>query len=173
MARLFSARECSTVYGLTAIDARGPVADRVVTAALGWQPGSRLNLRVTGHLIVVTAIADGLLAVSGQSRVHLPAAARYACGIRPAVRVHALVQRATRDLASSEALNAAAFGAAAALVEIWPAIEHDTQVGQTMRANTIALRASAEDHLWQPSAHILLFRFGDSPRRCWPGRGRL
>jgi bifunctional DNA-binding transcriptional regulator/antitoxin component of YhaV-PrlF toxin-antitoxin module len=87
MARLASARKRSTVYGLTAIDARGRVADRVVTAALGWQPGNRLTLRVTGQLIVVTAADDGILAVSRQGRVHLPAAARHACGIRPGDRV--------------------------------------------------------------------------------------
>ena len=63
MARLTGKRERSTVYGLTAVDARGRVADRTVTAALGWQPGDRLSLHVANGLIIVTAADDGLLAV--------------------------------------------------------------------------------------------------------------
>ena len=87
VARLINARRRSTVYGLTAVDGCGRVADQTVTQALGWQPGDRLTIRVTEGLITVTADADGQLAVSGQGGVHLPAAARHACRITPGDRV--------------------------------------------------------------------------------------
>src|SRR5689334_14404379 len=83
MARLVAARQRTTVYGLTAVDGRGRVADRKVTHALGWRPGDPLSIRVTNGLIIVAADADGPVAVSNQGRVHLPAAARHACRITP------------------------------------------------------------------------------------------
>jgi bifunctional DNA-binding transcriptional regulator/antitoxin component of YhaV-PrlF toxin-antitoxin module len=86
VARLVGARERTTVYGLTAVDGRGRVADRTVTQALGWQPGNPLSIRVTNGLIIVAA-ADGPVAVSNQRRVHLPAAARHACRIAAGDRV--------------------------------------------------------------------------------------
>jgi hypothetical protein len=55
VARLVSARERTTVYGLTAVDGRGRVTDRTVTHALGWQPGNPLSIRVTNGLIIVAA----------------------------------------------------------------------------------------------------------------------
>src|SRR5258706_1773830 len=64
VAWLFGARERSTVYGLTTVDARGRVADRMVTRALGWQPGNPLSIRVTDSLIIGMAADDGQLAVS-------------------------------------------------------------------------------------------------------------
>jgi hypothetical protein len=87
VARLIGGRERSTVYGLTAVDARGRIADRAVTRALGWQPGYPVSIRVTDGLIIVTAADDGQVAVSRQGRVHLPAAARHACGITPGDRI--------------------------------------------------------------------------------------
>jgi hypothetical protein len=50
VARLVGARERATVYGLTAVDGRGRVADRTVTRALGWQPGKPLSICATGPL---------------------------------------------------------------------------------------------------------------------------
>jgi bifunctional DNA-binding transcriptional regulator/antitoxin component of YhaV-PrlF toxin-antitoxin module len=87
LARLVAARVRSTVYGLTAVDARGRVADQTVVRALGWQPGDRLTIQVTTDVITVVADPGGPLAVSGQGRVHLPAAARHACAIRAGDRV--------------------------------------------------------------------------------------
>jgi bifunctional DNA-binding transcriptional regulator/antitoxin component of YhaV-PrlF toxin-antitoxin module len=87
VARLVGARERTTVYGLTAVDGRGRVADRKVTRALGWLPGDPLSIRVTIGLIIVAAAADGPVAVSSQGRVHLPAAARHACRITAGDRV--------------------------------------------------------------------------------------
>lgn len=75
VAGLINERRRSTVYGPTAVDGRGRVADQTVTRALGWQPGDRLTIRVTKGLITVTADADGQLAMSRQGRVHLRSAA--------------------------------------------------------------------------------------------------
>jgi Tetratricopeptide repeat len=41
-------------------------------------------------------------------------------------------------------------------------VERDTGYAQTLRANTAALRVHAEDHLWMPDGHVLLFRAGRS-----------
>lgn len=87
MSRLRSVRDGSTVYGLTTVDNRGRVADQHVARALGWRPGDPLCIRVIHDLIMVVAAADGPVAVSTQGRVHLPAAARHACGITPGERV--------------------------------------------------------------------------------------
>jgi len=80
------------------------------------------------------------------------------------VRVHQLVQRATREnLASQPDLGpemhaALAETAADALVAVWPSNEGD-QLGQIMRANTAALHRSTGMALWQwnGEAHPVLF----------------
>ena len=87
MTRLRGVRERSTVYGLTTVDNRGRIADQTVARALRWLPGDPLDIRVTNDLIMVVAAADGPVAVSTQGRVHLPAAARHACGIAAVDRV--------------------------------------------------------------------------------------
>ncbi|MFZ0119066.1 MAG: hypothetical protein WAL99_06380, partial [Pseudonocardiaceae bacterium] len=38
-------RTSMVVYGLAAVDCRGRVADRAVVLALGWTPGTRLDIR--------------------------------------------------------------------------------------------------------------------------------
>src|SRR4051794_35117956 len=38
-------RGVAVVYGIAAVDCRGRIADRVVTGALGWVPGTRLSIR--------------------------------------------------------------------------------------------------------------------------------
>ncbi|ONF61740.1 hypothetical protein AVR91_0242220 [Amycolatopsis keratiniphila subsp. keratiniphila] len=79
-----------------------------------------------------------------------------------AVRVHALVQRATRDALATSQLPAVARVAADALASFWPEIERDTALGQVLRANTDALADTAGEHLWEPEAHPVLFRAGIS-----------
>ena len=78
------------------------------------------------------------------------------------VRVHALVQRASREQIAAGELTAAAHAAADALLNIWPAIEHDPMHGQILRANITALRQNTGDILLIPSAHRVLFRTGQS-----------
>ncbi|MFE0022609.1 tetratricopeptide repeat protein [Amycolatopsis sp. NPDC059021] len=84
-------------------------------------------------------------------------------GLRfPTVRVHALVQRATRDALPPGELPTLARTAADALLRIWPDVERDTRLGQVLRANTAALADVSGSHLWTPGAHRLLFRAGYS-----------
>jgi hypothetical protein len=69
------------VYGLSAVDERGRLADRVVWRALGWTPGTRLQLRVAGGLVVVDADPGGAFAVTRQGHVRIPATIRHWCGL--------------------------------------------------------------------------------------------
>ncbi|MFF0234680.1 tetratricopeptide repeat protein, partial [Micromonospora sp. NPDC005254] len=74
------------------------------------------------------------------------------------VRVHALVQRATRDHGNSARLAAVAHAAADGLLALWPDIDRDPDHIQTLRANTAILQTTSDDSLLYPDAHPLLFR---------------
>ncbi|MEU9088387.1 FxSxx-COOH system tetratricopeptide repeat protein [Streptomyces sp. NPDC048357] len=78
------------------------------------------------------------------------------------VRVHQLIQRATRETLSPSQRSRIARTAADALSAIWPEIERDTDLAQTLRANTAILTRNATDALYRPDAHKVLFRAGDS-----------
>ncbi|MQY07234.1 tetratricopeptide repeat protein [Actinomadura macrotermitis] len=79
------------------------------------------------------------------------------------VRVHQLVQRATRENLTlqpqldPDTFTDLAHAAAGALLEIWPQIERD-QIGQILRANTTALQHATGAALYSSDAHTLLFR---------------
>jgi len=79
-----------------------------------------------------------------------------------AVRVHQLIQRATRDTLTPAQHDQYARTAADALLAAWPEIERDTVFTQALRANTAALTACAEDALYRPDAHAVLYRTGNS-----------
>ncbi|WP_369780061.1 tetratricopeptide repeat protein [Streptomyces sp. R33] len=79
-----------------------------------------------------------------------------------AVRVHQLIQRTTRDTLTPHQYDQAARTAADALGAAWPAVERDTDLAQALRANTDALTRYAEDALYQPDAHPVLYRLGRS-----------
>jgi hypothetical protein len=81
-----------------------------------------------------------------------------------AVRVHALVQRATREGPdhTPDMLAAAARVAADALLEVWPQIERDTDLVAALRSNTHALQAVAEPAMLTPNGHDAMPRAGDS-----------
>ncbi|MFJ8965971.1 tetratricopeptide repeat protein [Lentzea sp. NPDC102401] len=74
------------------------------------------------------------------------------------VRVHALVQRATRDTWPDERAAEVTRTTAAAVLQIWPDVEHDASLGQLLRANTLALNAAGGEHLWELDAHEVLLR---------------
>jgi hypothetical protein len=78
------------------------------------------------------------------------------------VRVHALVQRVVREHLPAARSEPAARAAADALLEVWP--EHDTEpvMAQALRDCADALRGHAENVLWSPDGHPLLFRAGSS-----------
>ncbi|WP_316763139.1 FxSxx-COOH system tetratricopeptide repeat protein [Streptomyces herbicida] len=79
-----------------------------------------------------------------------------------AVRVHQLIQRASRDTLTPDQRDQYARTAADALMAAWPDIERDTALAQALRANTTALTTCAEDALYRPDAHPLLYRAGSS-----------
>ncbi|MET7796890.1 tetratricopeptide repeat protein [Streptomyces decoyicus] len=80
-----------------------------------------------------------------------------------AVRVHQLIQRATRDTLTPHEHDQLARTAADALVAAWPDIERDTNLVQTLRANTTALTGHAEDVMYQSdSVHGALIYAGYS-----------
>lgn len=78
------------------------------------------------------------------------------------VRVHALVQRATRESLSLEVHREAAHAVADALLAAWPEIESDGTLSLTLRSNTQNLDDNARDELWQPNAHAIFSHAGTS-----------
>jgi hypothetical protein len=79
-----------------------------------------------------------------------------------AVRVHQLIQRATRDTLTLHQHDQLARTAADALVAAWPEIERDTALTQALRANATALAALAGQVLYQPRVHTVLGLTGRS-----------
>ncbi|MEV4193794.1 NB-ARC domain-containing protein, partial [Streptomyces toxytricini] len=79
-----------------------------------------------------------------------------------AVRIHQLIQRAARDTLTPDQHNQTTRTAADALTAAWPDVERDTDLAQSLRANTDALIRHAAEALYQPDVHALLFRLGRS-----------
>ena len=77
------------------------------------------------------------------------------------VRVHSLVQRATREQVHDGWRDLCA-AAADALVHAWPQVERDPAIGQALRSNTDTVREFGGDSLLSPTVHAVLFRSGDS-----------
>jgi hypothetical protein len=79
------------------------------------------------------------------------------------VRVHALVQRATRDHLDADRAALATRTAADALAQAWPDVERDAEFGQALRASTAILAAANSDCLWtDEGGHPVLLRSGTS-----------
>ena len=76
------------------------------------------------------------------------------------MRTHALVQRAVTDTLTPAQLDATICAAADALVEVWP--DPETALSQALRANTTEVAAQPTTTLWDPDAHVVLFRAGRS-----------
>ncbi|MFE1443231.1 tetratricopeptide repeat protein [Streptomyces sp. NPDC058739] len=74
------------------------------------------------------------------------------------VRVHQLIQRATRDTLSPADLDSLARTAGDALLSAWPDVDRDTSLAQALRANTAALTTHTEDALYRPDMHAVLHR---------------
>ncbi|OLT06259.1 hypothetical protein BJF90_17390 [Pseudonocardia sp. CNS-004] len=81
------ARTADTVYGMSALDCGGRIADRTVMDALGWMPGTGLDLDATRTHLTLRAAIDGTLAVKDHRYLWLPAAARHLLDLRPGDRV--------------------------------------------------------------------------------------
>ncbi|MEV4693540.1 FxSxx-COOH system tetratricopeptide repeat protein [Micromonospora echinospora] len=81
-----------------------------------------------------------------------------------ALRVHALVQRATREATPDEHRRTLAVTAADALVELWPRTERDAVHAQHLRTNTIHLHTTTGALLWnqEDGGHPVLSKTGES-----------
>ncbi|MFJ7332210.1 tetratricopeptide repeat protein [Streptomyces sp. NPDC101116] len=80
----------------------------------------------------------------------------------PAVRVHQLIQRATRDTFSADQRDQFARTAGDALMAAWSDPERGNASSQALRVNTTALMTCALHALHEPDLHPILFRAGDS-----------
>ncbi|MFY9775131.1 MAG: hypothetical protein WAK28_11230, partial [Trebonia sp.] len=80
----------------------------------------------------------------------------------PAVRMHALAQRATREAVGNEELQQVYVAAADALLEAWPDIESDSELSTLLRQNTSTLAELAAENLWKSRIHQVLLRSGRS-----------
>ncbi|MET8747286.1 tetratricopeptide repeat protein, partial [Streptomyces sp. NPDC004728] len=119
-----------------------------------WWPRGRQ--RPTAPVTFKEAV-DALRALDRLSLIdHQPGASH------PAVRIHQLIQRATRDTHTPHQHHQAARTAADALTAAWPDIERDTDLAQALRTNTVALTRHAEDALYRPDVHAVLYRLGRS-----------
>ncbi|MFE5797112.1 tetratricopeptide repeat protein [Streptomyces sp. NPDC056503] len=79
-----------------------------------------------------------------------------------AVRVHQLIQRSVRDGLSAASRDRSTRRAADALSAVWPEIERDTDLTQSLRSNADALARLADEALWRPDAHPVLQKAADS-----------
>lgn len=80
-------RTSAVVYGASAVDDRGRVADRVVLRALGWAVGHRLDIREAAGTLTVVPDPTGSHQVTGQGHLRIPATLRHSCGLATGDRV--------------------------------------------------------------------------------------
>jgi hypothetical protein len=78
------------------------------------------------------------------------------------VRMHALAQRSTVESLDRHTLSAAVATAADAVMEVWPEVERDGDLGQVLRACAAVLLSDFGVPAREPGAHPILFRFGRS-----------
>ncbi|MFZ0120176.1 MAG: AbrB/MazE/SpoVT family DNA-binding domain-containing protein, partial [Pseudonocardiaceae bacterium] len=55
--------------------------------ALGWTPGTRLDIRQIQGLLIIRADTHGVFSVTAQGHLRLPATVRHGCGLHPGDRV--------------------------------------------------------------------------------------
>ncbi|MGH3375300.1 MAG: tetratricopeptide repeat protein [Actinoallomurus sp.] len=134
------------------LDPHGIPADVLVAS-----PVTGLLTVEAGHAVSAEQARDALRCLQRLSMITLDPHSTHR-----AVRVHALVQRATRDNLSDERAPRVARVAAGALVRVWPTIERDTALSQVLRANTEALNEFGGEHLWEQGAYTVLFYAGQS-----------
>jgi len=138
------------------------IPDAVLTSApaLAYLTEHRVP---AGHTAVDPRPVDADDARDALACLHLLSLIDYTPASPPqAIRVHQLIQRATREPLTSDRQHTLAHAAADALLSAWPAVERDTELAQALRANTDALCAYAPDALWQQEGHPVLYRAGDS-----------
>jgi hypothetical protein len=77
----------SMICGTATMDCNGRVAEVAVIGALGWAPGTRLNIREIGGLVLITADGTGVFGLNAHSNLRLPAIVRHRCGLVAGDRV--------------------------------------------------------------------------------------
>ena len=110
-----------------------------------------------GGLFEAGDAADALRCLSRLSLAELDPGAPH-----QVLRVHNLIQRAARESLPEGRRGPLARAAADALLAAWPDIERDTALAQALRSSTGILAGHAENQLWQPDGHPVLFRAGNS-----------
>jgi hypothetical protein len=79
------------VYGMTALDRHGRLADRIVLQALGWTAGTRLVIGGTPELVTLQVDRNDNTSaasyVTAQGYLRLPARIRQRCGLWPGDRM--------------------------------------------------------------------------------------
>lgn len=82
--------ETSSHYVVTAVDARGRLADASPVRKLAWVPGTPVTLHVVrGQVVVATrsSSAAGRHTITRQGHLRLPATVRHACRLSAGARV--------------------------------------------------------------------------------------
>lgn len=151
--RLKPAGLARPVLNLMALmDPNGILVDAVA------MPGTLMHLSAVTGTPVTADLARG--AIACLHRLNLVTADLQST---PAMtRVHALVQRATRDVFSDDERARLPGVAAASLCEMWARSAPDPVLGLALRANCAALHAEAGPRLWASGDHKVLFLAGTS-----------
>nr|BEK63615.1 FxSxx-COOH system tetratricopeptide repeat protein [Kitasatospora purpeofusca] len=169
----------SLLLALDAAERREPVglATPAVRLAAHLDPAGHPDTlwtteAVTDYLTThrrTTGAPDPAPVTAGQARAVLRLLHQYALLTHDprdhhrAVRLHALTARAARETTPSTQIPATVRTAADALLETWPEHEHTARdLTAVLRANTDTLTDHADDHLWHPDAHPVLFTAGNS-----------
>jgi bifunctional DNA-binding transcriptional regulator/antitoxin component of YhaV-PrlF toxin-antitoxin module len=84
---LISRRTSTVVYGLSALDDRGRLADRVIMRVLGWAAGLQVDIRETGGVLTVLTDPEGAYQITTQGHLRLPAPLRHRCGLQIGDRI--------------------------------------------------------------------------------------
>jgi hypothetical protein len=84
---LIPRRTTALVYGLSALDDRGRLADRTIMQALGWSAGLRLDISETNGRLVIRPREHGAFHITGRGHLRIPAPLRHRCDLEPGDRV--------------------------------------------------------------------------------------
>ncbi|MGH3707445.1 MAG: tetratricopeptide repeat protein [Pseudonocardiaceae bacterium] len=85
---------------------------------------------------------------------------------RRVVRTHELVQHASLEQLPEDVLAITVRAAADAIMELWPDIEREIDLGRALRDCALALKERYSTLLWIPDGHPILFRAGRSLGEC-------
>ncbi|MBL8927204.1 MAG: AbrB/MazE/SpoVT family DNA-binding domain-containing protein [Pseudonocardia sp.] len=77
-----------TGYGMSAMDGRGRISDRVLTAVLAWTPGTALTATTTPDGVITLAPEpDGRVHLPHENTLRLPADIRHRCRLHAGDRL--------------------------------------------------------------------------------------